>query len=67
MGPRDLAAVQPDANGAFGALSTAHALALIAVQTAGGVTGTVVANPMFDLDACRFPGLPAAGTVGSAR
>jgi glycerol uptake facilitator-like aquaporin len=36
---------------ALGALSTAHALALIAAQTAGGIAGAVVANLMFDLDA----------------
>src|SRR5215207_1553364 len=36
---------------ALGALSTAHAAALVAAQTAGGIGGAIVANLMFDLDA----------------
>ena len=36
---------------ALGALSTAHAAALIAAQTAGGIGGAIVANLMFGLDA----------------
>lgn len=34
---------------ALGALSTAHAAALIAAQIAGGIAGAIVANLMFDL------------------
>ncbi len=36
---------------ALGAVTTAHAAALIAAQIAGGILGTIVANLMFGLDA----------------
>ena len=44
----------------LGALSTAHVLALIAAQTAGGVTGAVMANLMFDLGAVSMSPPPSS-------